>query len=174
MKYLAPLLLLLASCGTTRVMAVGGKSDFGSDAQPIEEHVVGGIEISNGRKGGGIGFELGGRYGKDSGTDSGMQYTAESQEYYAGPRYEWRLGKWSPYVSAGMSLLSARTRESTSASVNDTDLGFYAGIGADYHFGSGWHLGANLRKTFDHNLQLAGADRDADAWQYLLRFGYAF
>ncbi len=170
MKSLAPLLLLLvASCGTTRITAVGGKADFGNDLDPVEEHSVGGLEVSSGPKGGGFGFELGGHYGHKSSTS----VSSESYEYYAGPRYEWRLGDWSPFLSAGLSDLRVRSSSSGTSSMHDTDLGFYAAVGTDYHFGHGWHLGLSLRKTMQHDLVFQGTSGDADAWQYLLRFGWA-
>jgi len=176
MKHLVPLLFLLASCSTTttRIMAVGGKNDLGSNLSPAEEQVSGGLEISSGPRRGGLGFELGARYGQDNGTASGIGVTTESYEYYAGGRYEWRLGDWSPYLAAGLTELRLRSREESSSSGHDSDLGYYAALGADYHFGAGWHFGASLRKTVDHDIKFLGSETEADAWQYLMRLGYAF
>jgi hypothetical protein len=175
MKHFTPLLLVLvASCGTTRITGVGGKTDFGHDLTPIEEHTVGGLEVSSGPKGGGFGFEVGARYGRDSGSDAGIGFKSESYEYYGGPRYEWRLGGWSPFLSAGLSELRLRADSSVASSAHDSDLGFYVAAGSDYHFGNGWHLGASLRKTIDHDASPLGVDGDADSWQYLMRLGYAF
>ncbi|MFT7668556.1 MAG: hypothetical protein ACI8X5_001250 [Planctomycetota bacterium] len=174
MKKFAILLLLLASCGTTRITAIGGKIDLGSDIKPAEELTAGGIEVSSGPVGGGFGFELGASYGKDSGSEAGTGVTSEAFEEYAGARYEWRAGDWSPFISAGLSALKLRGHADGSPSAHDTDLGYYFAAGADYHFGSGWHFGGSLRKTIDHNLKFNGTEGDADAWQYLMRFGYAF
>lgn len=154
-------------------MAVGGKSDLGSDQRPSEEQSVAGLEVSHGPKGGGFGFEVGARYGRDSGTDGATSFTTESYEYYGGARYEWRINGWSPFVSAGLTELHLRGRSTGVDSAHDTDIGFYAAAGGDYHFGDGWHFGGSLRKTVDHDLNLQGGG-DADAWQYLLRLGYAF
>jgi hypothetical protein len=174
MKNLLPLLLLLASCGTTRVMAVGGKSDFDSGLDPASEQSTGGLEVSNGPKGGGLGFEVGARYGNGSGTESGTRITSESYEYYAGARYEWRLDNWSPFISTGLTELTVRGRQQGSSSAHDSNLGYYAAVGTDYHFGGGWHFGGSVRRTIDQNISFLGNGVSADAWQYLLRFGYAF
>ena len=175
MKPLAPLLLLLvASCGTTRIMAVGGKSDLGNDVNPMEDQTVAGLEVSSGPPGGGLGFEVGARYGRDTGSEGGIDYLGETYEYYAGPRYEWRWGDWSPFVSAGLTLLHGRGHSTIPEKYEETDLGYYGAVGVDYHFGDGWHLGGSIRKTDDHDGSYAGTEGDADAWQYLLRFGWAF
>jgi hypothetical protein len=174
MKQLIPLLLLLASCGTTRVMSQAGAAEFEDSINPVADHTTAGIEVSSGPKGGGLGFELGFRFSKGSGSENGISNEAETGSYYGGARYEWRASDFSPFISVGASTLRVRSTNSAGSSDHASDLGLYLGAGADYHFGSGWHLGASLRRTIDQDVSATGFDGPGDAWVYLLRFGYAF
>jgi opacity protein-like surface antigen len=175
MKPLSVLLLCaLCSCGTTRLTAVGGMSDFGSDLEPVEEHSTAGLEMSQVPEEGGFGFELGARYGEDSAAELGVSQKLESLEGYAGPRYEWRWGKFTPYLSAGLSFLRLESRVGDSPSEHDSDIGFYGNAGVDLALGEHWFFGAAARMTADHDMVFSDVSGDADAWQYLFRFGYSF
>lgn len=175
MKYLSTLLLFaLCSCGTTRLTAVGGLADLGSDVTPVDEHTVIGLEVSQVPAAGGLGYELGARYGEDSGAISGYSVKAESFEGYAGPRYEWHIDRFKPFLSAGISYFRMRGSVPGVGSDHDSDVGFYGCVGADYELAKNWFIGAAIRKTVDHDGTLYGGSGDVDAWQYLFRFGYSF
>jgi len=171
------LLALLASCGSTRVTVVGGQKDLGSDLGEfkVDHQSFVGLEVSSVPIGGGFGFEVGGHFGEDSGTSGGVDYDAETTEFYAGPRYEWQNGAWSPFLSGGLSLLGLRGSSSaTPTSENEDDLGFYAAGGVDYRFNNGLFLGASVRGTFDQSFNVLGKEADASSLQGVLRFGYMF
>lgn len=179
MKHLAILLLLapLTACGTTRVTVVGGQKDLGSDLGEfkVDQQTFVGLEVSSVPVSGGFGFEVGGHFGEGSGTAGGVDYDSETTEFYAGPRYEWQNGAWSPFLSAGMSVLGLRGSSSVApSSETEEDLGFYAAGGVDYRFKNGLFLGASVRGTFDQSVNVYGTPTDVDSIQGLLRFGYVF
>lgn len=174
MRTLAALLLLLCSCGTIRLTTVGGLADLGSDVYPVDRHTVIGTEVSQVPEEGGLGYEVGARYGEDSGADGGVSVKAESFEAYAGPRYEWHLDRFAPYLSAGLDYFQMWARPSGLPSDHDSDIGYYGCVGVDVDLAEGWFLGLAIRKTVDLDGVYYGAAGDVDAWQYLLRFGFSF
>ncbi len=171
------LLLLLCSCGTTRISANAGKAELDSDLKPLKSPTLVGLEFSDVPEEGGLGYEIGGHYGRDTGSVDGESLRSELFEGYIGPRYEFRLGQFSPYISGGADVLSYHGLFGDLGSTvpdRDTDIGFYAGLGVDFDFADHWMMGLGARATFDHDLQLSGVKGNADAWQFLFRFGYYF
>ena len=178
MKYLlVPLLLVLFSCGTTRIAANVGQVERNKDLKPTHSETAIGLEVSDAPEEGGLGFELGARYGTDTGNVGGADRASESWEVYVGPRYEWRFAAFSPFISAGASVLGLHGSFFNLGSTTpdrDVDIGYYAGGGVDLEISENWMIGLALRRTFDHELLLSNVKGDADSWQYLVRCGYSF
>jgi len=178
MRTLAALLLLvLCSCGTTRVSANLGQAEMDEDMKPANTPTLAGIEVSDVPDDGGLGWEAGGHWGRDTTTTAGDSLTTELWEGYAGPRYEFRHGNFAPYLSGGASVVTVHgafpDKGSTETS-RDTDLGLYLGAGVDWDIAHFWMIGLGVRKTFDQELTLAGVTGNADAWQFLFRFGVSY
>ena len=103
----------------------------------------------------------------------GVTRQLQNYELYVGPRYEWALKMWRPFLAGGLSLLRVRGRIEGFDSEDFSDMGFYASTGVDYQVSKHLFLGLGLRRTFEQNGTLYGLG-EADVWQYLLRFGVGF
>jgi len=173
--------LLLASCATNRLAVTGGQSDIGSDSRPVEEQVAIGLEYQGLPLEGGLGGEGGIRYGRD---DESIDIDGETVdvasnvlEIYGGARYEWALDRFRPFLAGGLSAVSAEmSGDSASASVSDDDsaIGLYLTGGALFQVSDLIYLGASVRKTIGHDIELFGLEGDIDATQILFTLAFGF
>jgi len=169
--------LLLASCATNRLAVTGGQSDIGSDSDPVEEQVAIGFEYQGLPLEGGLGGEGGIRYGRDDGSVDFVDVTSEVLEVYGGARYEWALDRFRPFLAGGVSAVSAEMSASGalgSVSDDDSAIGLYLTGGALFQVSDLIYLGASVRKTIGHDIEVFGVEGDIDATQILLTLAFGF
>lgn len=178
---IAALALLASACvsksgqPTTSAHLLVGVKNYSDDFEPVETQPAVGTEFVLNTDG--LGAEVGLNYSGDQSSQSGVDYKSENIELYAGPRYTWRVGRWRPYISAGLSALRA-TGDVTDPGGPDTSddatkIGGYAGVGFDVEVSDAL-LGLVIRQTFLQELSLFGTDADAGATQLLVRAGFGF
>jgi opacity protein-like surface antigen len=148
-----------------------------SDFEPVDQQFTVGWGMSQDLQASGLTYEAGVQVGRDTGTVSGVAVSYTNLEFYGGPRYEFVLDKVHPYLSGGVSLLSADLEGSqwfVSVSDDDSSFGLYVGGGVDLDVGESMFLGVGLRQTFAHEVTLFGGDGDADFTQFFVRIGSSF
>ncbi len=108
-RFAATVLLaaLSASCAGTRHSGQVGVASLESDFEPVDQQFTVGWSMSQDLQASGLTYEAGVQVGRDTGTVSGVAVSYTNLEFYGGPRYEFVLDKVHPYLSGGVSLLSA-------------------------------------------------------------------
>ena len=125
----------------------------------------------------GLGYEAGAQIGGDSGTVQGISVSSSNLEIWGGPRYEWVVDRFHPYLAGGLSLLASELEARqgiVAVSDDDSSVGLYLGAGVDFDVSERVYLGLGVRQSFAHEVQLFGIEGDADFTQFFLRVGMSF
>ena len=168
---------LLVGCAGTRHSVQLGAASLSSDYEPVDKQVTVGWLMNRDMEESGIGYEAGVQFGGDSDTAQGIDIASRNFEIWGGPRYEWVIDRFHPYLAGGLSILASEYEGSlglVSISDDDTSLGLYLGAGVDFDVSERVYLGLGVRQTIAHEVTLFGVDGDADFTQLFLRLGMSF
>lgn len=181
LSILSLLILLLCSCGTTRVGGNLGLSKAAdSELEDAGSQYAIGAEVTSCPDKGGFGPEFGLRYASGDGTIGsyygGTDVSTSMVELYGGVRHEWKVDQLRPFVSGGLGYQSYSADIENSDSASDDSLGVYLSAGVDYDLTDAAYIGLGLRQTIGHEATRGGyhdTTYDTDAFQVLLRFGFS-
>jgi len=163
----------------TTMRLLGGIRELDDDDwEPLESHVLVGVELDSYRPADPIGFELGGSFSEDEESDSAgadfIDGEVDAFEIYAGARKTWHAtdGLVRPYLGAGLTFISGEVEVEGSiagipfsGSDDDSTLGFYAHAGLAVFVSERVSLGADLRGVL-------GAEFDDLDGDYLQAAGF--
>jgi hypothetical protein len=154
---------------------IGGRAFDESVWEPVEDQVAVGLEADFRPARSPLGIEVGvqGSNGYDSGS-FGVDIDASSGELYAGPRLTLDAGGVHPYAGAGVTFLAVDV-EGFSGNVfvrdDDAAIGAYAHAGLYVNVTHAFNIGFDVRAVFGTDVDLFGADSDADYVQGALLLG---
>jgi opacity protein-like surface antigen len=183
---LAALPLGLAACTTTPqplpgvvrnvTVLVGERYLDDSDADPVDEPPVIGLEFDSYERGAVVGYELGVQHAQDEQKSGGIEDDVEMTEFYFGARKTWELGsgRLRPYLGAGAALVHGRFKQEGSDSESDTVFCPYVRGGVYYAFEAGINVGLEYRRDFFGEFDSGDRDVDVDYSQIAGTIGWSF
>jgi hypothetical protein len=154
---------------------LGGRALDEDVWDPVEDQVVIGLEADFRPARSPIGIEVGvqGSNGYDH-DFLGVDLDASMGELYVGPRLTIDAGRVHPYVGVGASFFAVDL-EGFSGSVfvrdDDVGIGAYAHAGVYVNVAPAFNIGFDVRTLFGTDVDLFGADGDADYVQGALLLG---
>jgi hypothetical protein len=155
----------------------GGRALNKDDWDPLDEQGVLGVQLAIQSAGSLVGFEVGLQGSYDDDDVGGVHVEGSVSELYAGVHKSFgnSASTVRPYVGAGVSLVSAHLQGSlgsTKVSDDDTSGGLYAHGGVAFQLSPNFRLGADLRFLGGTDINLFGANGDADYAQFALFLGF--
>lgn len=158
-----------------------GRRSYG-DLEPVEDQTPVGLAYLMERPGDDFGWEIGGTFATEDGTQSGTggdeKVSADVYELYAALRRTFDTsGPLRPYLGLGLTLIQVDARISgASGSRSDSDLttGAFLRGGLRVDFGPRVHVALDARRAFWTGLDVAGQGWDANHDQLALILGFSF
>jgi len=160
---------------SNRISLYVGRRDLDEDDyDPVDQQYGGGIEFSHERSGSAIGWEIGVMGSGDKSDSGGTQVDGATGEVYAGLKKSFGDGNVRPYVGAGVSYIGAAIDLTGPGDEHDESIAGYAHGGLTIDLTQALYIGADFRALFGSDIELGGADADADYLQLAFVLGFAF
>ena len=155
---------------------VGRRELDEDDHEPVDEQTALGIEYSRERIGSTIGWEIGLMGSADEDEIGGTDVQGAIIETYAGLRKSFGDGNVRPYIGAGLAYVAAEIDVSGVGDDDDHDdsIAGYAHGGVTIDLTPVLYLGADFRALLGSDLEIDGANADADYLQLAIVLGFAF
>jgi opacity protein-like surface antigen len=155
-----------ASGNANRLTLYGGQRSFDEDDyEPVEDHLMLGLEYAHETPGSAVGFEVGVAGSGDDDDIGGVDVEARTFEAYAGLRKTLGDSAVHPYLAGGVSAIKADV-ELGGFDDDDTSFGVYLHGGVAFDLTESFSLGVDLRTLFGSEIEIAGIDGDADYAQF--------
>jgi hypothetical protein len=178
----ASLVLALAAtpalAGGNANFVLGGRTLDEDDWAPAEEHVVFGVTVDFGGEGWPVNLAIG--HHLSIGTDEWGPFdlTSTVAELTFGVQKTWVVdGVTRPYIGGGVAAVNAESElelGNLSVTEDDTSGAVYVDGGVFWRLGSRFNIGVEGRLVVGTDLELAGADVNADYFQGGLILGWGW